>query len=55
MSETISRPFTFTKDGVFVSIRRIPEELKHHYPLLGSGILCAPNHQSHCSTGQKKR
>ena len=31
MSETISRPFTFTKDGVFYFSRRIPKELKHHY------------------------
>lgn len=31
MSETISRPFTFTKDGIFYFSRRIPKELKHHY------------------------
>ena len=31
MSETISRPFTFVKDGVFYFSRRIPNELKCHY------------------------
>lgn len=31
MSETISRPFTFVKDGVFYFSRRIPKELKSHY------------------------
>lgn len=31
MSETISRPYTFTKDGVFYFTRRIPKELKQHY------------------------
>lgn len=31
MSETISRPFTFLKDGVFYFSRRIPKELKSHY------------------------
>lgn len=31
MSETISRPFTFTKHGVFYFSRRIPKELRHHY------------------------
>jgi len=31
MTETISRPFTFTKDGVFYFSRRIPKELKRHY------------------------
>lgn len=31
MSETISRPFTFVKDGVFYFSRRIPKELKGHY------------------------
>jgi len=31
MSETISRPFTFVKDGVFYFSRRIPNELKSHY------------------------
>lgn len=31
MSETISRPFTFVKDGVFYFTRRIPNELKRHY------------------------
>lgn len=31
MSETISRPFTFVKDGVFYFSRRIPKELKNHY------------------------
>lgn len=31
MSETISRPFTFVKDGVFYFSRRIPRELKRHY------------------------
>ena len=31
MSETISRPFTFVKDGVFYFSRRIPKELRDHY------------------------
>ncbi|SHJ77814.1 Site-specific recombinase XerD [Shimia gijangensis] len=31
MSETISRPFTFVKDGVFYFSRRIPRELRNHY------------------------
>ena len=31
MTETISRPFTFTKDGVFYFSRRIPKELKRHH------------------------
>ncbi len=31
MSETISRPFTFVKDGVFYFTRRIPKELRGHY------------------------
>ena len=31
MSETISRPFTFVKDGVFYFSRRIPKELRNHY------------------------
>lgn len=31
MSETISRPFTFLKDGVFYFSRRIPKELRDHY------------------------
>jgi len=31
MSETISRSFTFVKDGVFYSSRRVPAELKGHY------------------------
>ena len=31
MSETISRPFTFVKDGVFYFSRRIPQELRQHY------------------------
>ena len=31
MSETISRPFTFVKDGVFYFSRRIPKELRCHY------------------------
>jgi integrase len=31
MTETISRPFTFIKSGVFYFSRRIPKELKHHY------------------------
>lgn len=31
MSETISRPFTFVKDGVFYFTRRIPNDLKRHY------------------------
>lgn len=31
MSETISRPFTFVKDGVFYVSRRIPKELRDHY------------------------
>lgn len=31
MSETISRPFTFVKDGVFYFSRRIPKELGSHY------------------------
>ncbi|WP_254441748.1 DUF6538 domain-containing protein [Ruegeria sp. HKCCA0370] len=31
MSETISRPFTFIKDGVFYFSRRIPKELRNHY------------------------
>jgi len=31
MSETISLPFTFVKDGVFYFSRRIPKELKNHY------------------------
>lgn len=31
MSETISRPFTFIKNGVFYFSRRIPKELRHHY------------------------
>jgi integrase len=31
MSETISRPFTFVKDGIFYFSRRIPNELKCHY------------------------
>jgi len=31
MSETISRPFTFVKDGVFYFSRRIPKDLRHHY------------------------
>src|SRR6056297_1325675 len=31
MSETISRSFTFVKDGVFYFSRRIPNELKCHY------------------------
>jgi hypothetical protein len=30
MAETISRPFTFVKDGVFYFSRRIPNELKCH-------------------------
>lgn len=31
MSETISRPYTFVKDGVFYFSRRIPQELRQHY------------------------
>ena len=31
MSEIISRPFTFVKDGVFYSSRRIPKELRDHH------------------------
>ncbi|WP_367397118.1 DUF6538 domain-containing protein [Ruegeria atlantica] len=31
MSETISRPFTFVKDGVFYFSRRIPKELRDYY------------------------
>jgi len=31
MSETVSRPFTFVKDGVFYFSRRIPKELRGHY------------------------
>ena len=31
MSETISRPFTFVKDGIFYFSRRIPKELRCHY------------------------
>lgn len=31
MSETISRPFTFVKEGVFYFSRRIPKELRDHY------------------------
>jgi len=31
MSETISRPFTFLKEGVFYFSRRIPKELRDHY------------------------
>jgi len=31
MSETISRPFTFVKEGIFYFSRRIPSELKCHY------------------------
>ncbi|MFO8154085.1 DUF6538 domain-containing protein [Thioalkalivibrio sp.] len=31
MSETISRPFTFVKDGIFYFSRRVPNELKSHY------------------------
>ena len=31
MSETISRSFTFVKDGVYYFSRRIPKELKCHY------------------------
>ena len=31
MSETISRPFTFVKDGIFYFSRRIPNDLKSHY------------------------
>jgi len=30
MSETISRPFTFVKDGVFNFSRCMPKELKGH-------------------------
>src|SRR6056297_783734 len=31
MSETISRPFTFVKEGIFYFSRRVPNELKSHY------------------------
>ncbi|WP_254683735.1 DUF6538 domain-containing protein [Ruegeria sp. AD91A] len=31
MSETVSRPFTFVKDGVFYFSRRILKELRNHY------------------------
>ncbi len=31
MSETISRPLTFVKEGVFYFSRRIPKELRNHY------------------------
>ena len=31
MSETISRPYTFVKDGVFYFSRRIPLELRQQY------------------------
>lgn len=31
MLETISRPYTFVKDGVFYFSRRIPQELRQHY------------------------
>ncbi|WP_338049623.1 DUF6538 domain-containing protein [Roseovarius indicus] len=31
MSETISRPFTFVKDGIFYFSRRISKELRCHY------------------------
>ncbi len=45
MSETISRPFTFVKDGVFCFSRRIPNELKCHYKMLSSrqNITTAPH------------
>lgn len=31
MSETISCPFTFVKDGIFYFSRRVPSELREHY------------------------
>jgi len=31
MSETIPRPFTFVKEGIFYFSRRVPNELKSHY------------------------
>ena len=31
MSETISRPYTFVKEGFFYFSRRIPKELRGHY------------------------
>ena len=31
MSETISCPFTYVKDGIFYFSRRIPRALRHHY------------------------
>jgi hypothetical protein len=53
MSETISCPLTFTKDGVFYFSRRIPKELKHHYSL-GSHIRYAPNHLRSLNRGPEK-
>ncbi|WP_367273355.1 DUF6538 domain-containing protein [Marivita sp.] len=40
MSATLSRPFTFTKFGVFNFSRRIAKELKHHYssPRIGQSL-----------------
>ena len=56
MSETISRPFTFVKDGVFYFSRRIPNELKCHYRSSSDRVLIAHEvGQDRRSQSQKSR